>query len=349
MSEALRASDIAPDFAAGDGHALFEVLTRMLAEGLDTAAALEQAGLPPDLHEMPGVRISGESQVAFLHLASKALADDLVGFRAATACDLRRVGLLYYALASADTLGDAFAVALRQASSLGDVVSLEVLTGDEPAIVTELRGVPRDSDRHLTEFWLTLILRMARKLTGHDIVPSHAEFAHARSRSSRMDAFFGRRVLFGAKRDRLCFTPDSLSLPLLDADAVLHRLLVAKHTSDFPSDPTTNGLRQRVDALIASRLRTPPVRLGDVARDLGMSERTLSRRLETAGESFGEALVRVRRELADRHLRDPSLPISTIAWMVGFTEVSSFTRAYRRWTGSSPSAARERLSQFRKD
>jgi len=74
----------------------------------------------------------------------------------------------------------------------------------------------------------------------------------------------------------------------------------------------------------------------DVARSLGMSERTLARRLSDEGLNFTEILQQLRRDLAVRYLDDRKLHVSKIAWMLGFTEVSAFTHACRRWTGKTP-------------
>jgi len=74
----------------------------------------------------------------------------------------------------------------------------------------------------------------------------------------------------------------------------------------------------------------------DVARSLGMSERTLARRLSDEGLSFTEILQQLRRDLAVRYLDDRKLHVSKIAWLLGFHEVSAFTHAFKRWTGKTP-------------
>jgi AraC-like DNA-binding protein len=82
------------------------------------------------------------------------------------------------------------------------------------------------------------------------------------------------------------------------------------------------------------------VMVDDVARSLGMSKRTLARRLSNEGLNFTEVLQQLRRDLAIRYLDDPKLHISKIAWLLGFNEVSAFTHAFKRWTGKTPSRMR---------
>jgi len=77
-----------------------------------------------------------------------------------------------------------------------------------------------------------------------------------------------------------------------------------------------------------------------VARKLNMSPRTLARRLANEGLSFASVLDEMRRELARRYLEDPRLPISQVAWLLGFQEAAAFTHAVRRWTGQTPSEIR---------
>jgi AraC-like DNA-binding protein len=78
----------------------------------------------------------------------------------------------------------------------------------------------------------------------------------------------------------------------------------------------------------------------DVARSLGMSKRTLARKLSDEGLNFTEVLQQLQHDLADRYLDDPKLHISKIAWLLGFNEVSAFTHTFKRWTGKTPSQMR---------
>jgi AraC-like DNA-binding protein len=78
----------------------------------------------------------------------------------------------------------------------------------------------------------------------------------------------------------------------------------------------------------------------DVARSLGMSRRTLARRLSDEGLNFTEILLQLRHDLAVRYLDDRKLHVSKIAWLLGFSEVSAFTHACKRWTGETPSQIR---------
>jgi AraC-like DNA-binding protein len=96
-------------------------------------------------------------------------------------------------------------------------------------------------------------------------------------------------------------------------------------------------LRTRVENAIASVLPHGRVLVEDVAHNLGMSERTLARKLSDEGFSFTKILQQLRRDLAVRYLDDRKLHVSKVAWLLGFREVSAFTHACKRWTGKTPS------------
>jgi AraC-like DNA-binding protein len=79
---------------------------------------------------------------------------------------------------------------------------------------------------------------------------------------------------------------------------------------------------------------------GEIARRLGVSKRTLTRRLAAEGTTFSGVLESLRRNLARRYLAEQELSISQIAWLLGYGEVSSFTHAFKRWAGQTPRQAR---------
>jgi AraC-like DNA-binding protein len=99
-------------------------------------------------------------------------------------------------------------------------------------------------------------------------------------------------------------------------------------------------LRTKVENAIASVLPHGRVLVEDIARSLGMSERTLARKLSDEGGLNFTQILQLRRDLAVRYLDDPKLHVSKIAWLLGFHEVSAFTHAFKRWTGKTPSQLR---------
>jgi AraC-like DNA-binding protein len=179
-------------------------------------------------------------------------------------------------------------------------------------------------------------------LTGQKLVPQHFSIAHHRSGANpEMARFVGTNVEFGAAKDEFALNVDARELPLIHADTHLNDLLL-KYCETALADKRGNmsELRTRVENAISSLLPHGRVLVEDVARSVGMSERTLARKLSDEGLNFTEVLQQLRRDLAVRYLNDRKLHVSKIAWLVGFNEVSAFTHAFKRWTGKTPSEMR---------
>ena len=156
-----------------------------------------------------------------------------------------------------------------------------------------------------------------------------------------MARFVGTRVEFGADVDEFNLNADAGGLPLIHADSYLNELLLKSCEATLADRKgETSQLRTRVENAISSLLPHGRVLVEDVARGVGMSERTLVRRLSDEGLSFTEILQKLRRDLAVRYLTDRKLHVSKVAWLLGFQEVSSFTHAFKRWTGKTPSKMR---------
>ena len=143
--------------------------------------------------------------------------------------------------------------------------------------------------------------------------------------------------MFDAAADEICFEPALLNVPLASEDPFLNELML-KTCEEAMAGRLSNvsPFRTLVENTIAPLLPHAEVGAKTVARQIGLSERTLSRRLKAEGLTFGEILDDLRRDLAVRHLEERSLPISQIAWLLGFHGPSSFSHACRRWTGKSP-------------
>jgi AraC-like DNA-binding protein len=317
-------------------------IERLKSAGVPVAPLLKRAGLKPELIADPEQRLSVRSQVALLDEAANALKDDCIGFTLARDHDPREIGLLYYVMASSQTLGDALKRVARYSQITNEALAVGYREGNRLIVNLSYSGVPRHSDRHQIEFCMFAVLRICRVLTGHQLVPQHFSIAHHRSGGTpEMVRFVGTNLQFGADTDEFVLNVGARELPLIHSDNYLNDLLLkyceaalAQRIGDL------SQLRTRVENAISSLLPHGRVILGDIARSLGMSKRTLARKLSDEGLNFTEILEQLRRDLAVRYLDDRKLHISKIAWLLGFHEVSAFTHAFKRWTGKTPSQIR---------
>jgi AraC-like DNA-binding protein len=302
---------------------------------------LERAGLTANEVEDPGRRIEVSAQVKFLKIAADALQDDLLGFRLSQGFDLREAGLLYYIVSSSDSFADAMSNSERYTRIVNEGIEIK-FEGSRAAITIDYAGVERLSDRHQFEFWLFSIVRMCRQITGTRLAPRQFSFRHSRKATPpECRAFLGCEVTYGANVDEIVLPMQVNKLPIVGADRYLHEMLVQYAEEALASrTPERASVRSRVEHAIGPLLPHGKAKAPTVAKELGVSHRTLARSLATEGLTFSGILDQNKADLAKSYLTHGELSISQIAWLLGYREVSTFTHAFKRWYGITPTELR---------
>jgi AraC-like DNA-binding protein len=315
------------------------------AAGVDLRPILKKANLPLPLIEDQGVRLKVRDQISFLNLVASGLGDDFLGFHLALRFDLREIGWLYYVMASSKTVCEALQRAARYTSIVNEGLSLSYVDKKEIGVSVQHVGVSRHIDRHQIEFVITFLVRMCRHLTGLRLTPARVKFIHRRgSACSELRDFFGGNVEFCAAADEITFATVRDVL-VISADPYLSKLLITYYEEALRRRAAYRGsFRSMIENTIVPLLPHGRPRVGQIARHLGIGQRTFARRLSLEGVTYSEVLEQLRCSLAERYLTEESLSISEIAWLLGYQEVSAFTHAFKRWTGKPPRKARSRVA-----
>lgn len=315
---------------------------RLTRAGLDARPMLDKAGLTTRTMREPNVRFPVKNQIAFLNAASRALDCEFLGLELARDVELRELGLVYYIQASSASLGDALRAVTRYSRIHNEGVVLRYTQQSEAAVTFSYVGVARTGDYHQTEFFAAALLRACRHITGRNLSPAAVRFVHRRQRvTSEMPAFFGCELSFGAVEDQVVFPLNAASIPVTHADPYLNSILVKYCDEALAARQTKAGpWRVRVENALVPLLPHGRAHLAEVSAVLGASPRTVTRRLASEGHTFSGILEDLRRDLADRYLHEEELPISEIAWLLGYQDSSVFSHTFKRWTRSSPSQAR---------
>jgi AraC-like DNA-binding protein len=314
------------------------VATRLREAGVPLAPLLSGAGLTIKQIDDRSVRLPAQGQIRFLKLAAEALQDDLLGFHLAQDLELREIGLLYYVLASSDIMADALVRAERYSGIVNEGMSLRCRLGKETALALSYVDIERRSDRHQVEIWLMSLVRLCRQLTNRRLIPSRVRIIHRRPTTPpEFRSFLGCEIEFGADTDEIVFPGTVRLMPVVSADPHLNELLIKYSEEALAHRPANRpALRSSVENAIAPLLPHGKAGAGEVARRLGMSHRTLARRLAAEGLTFSDIQAELKIDLAKRYLNDGDLAVSQIAWLLGYREVSAFTHAFKRWTGMTP-------------
>jgi AraC-like DNA-binding protein len=312
---------------------------RLRELGHDVAAVLAEVGARPEQVNDDAIRLEVPKQIRILELASEELEDGLLGFHLARNFDLREIGLVYYVIASSERLADALLNGKRYCTIMNEGVRLNVKLDDRAAaIALDYVDVDRQSDRHQIEFWLVTLVRICRQVTDTRLAPRHLRIRHRRDETpAEMRRFFGCDVEFGAASDEIIFPAPVASLPIVGSDNYLNDLLLRYAEEALADRPQERAsLRSAVERVLPQLLPHAKASASNVAQKLAISTRTLSRKLRDEDVAFGEILEETRAALAKRYLAERDLPVSEIAWLLGYGEVSSFTHAFKRWTGTTP-------------
>lgn len=195
--------------------------------------------------------------------------------------------------------------------------------------------------KHPPEGLLAALVASGRVLSGKPWSLRRVCFAHSRhGASGAVEDFFGTHIEYDARAYLLEVDASVASLPVAHADIALGNLLHARAEEALAQAQAEEqrSWRGRVTEVLASQPRTGELGPGDVAGRLAVSERTLQRRLREEGVSFAQLEEEVRRERAFHLLRDGKLALFEIAFLLGFSDPSAFSRAFRRWSGMPPVA-----------
>jgi AraC-like DNA-binding protein len=185
------------------------------------------------------------------------------------------------------------------------------------------------------------MLTIARMATGTEIAPLAVSLRHPRPRNPELyRAAFGCNVQFEAKRDRMTLAASILTLPHLEPSRTLARITARYADAMLARLPSDVGPLRAIRVAVRERLPNGAVSLSELAPTLNMSKRTLQRRLEEAGTNLRALVEEEREALALEYIKQRRLALSEIALLLGFSELSTFTRAFTRWTGTPPSEYR---------
>jgi AraC-like DNA-binding protein len=290
---------------------------------------------PDALGGIPAVRWGEMLEIAEAHLA-----DPLIALHVGQTINPRHLGILGAVLLACGSVGEALQRYERYQRLIFDVVPMSTavaLDGLELKWDTQ-EYVP---GRLVVELGFAVMAQMLRSLARGKASPLAVMFLHTGpDDTSAYDDFFGCPVHFGQPESIIRIDPAILSLPLKSPDPDLVALLDRHAEALLSKLPQDDELIERVRREIVQRLHHGEPDIEVVAAKLACSPRTLQRKLNSAGTNFRRELNVVRHELAHGYLRDRRLKVIDIALLLGYSEHSAFTRAFREWTGKSPEQER---------
>jgi AraC-like DNA-binding protein len=307
-------------------------------EGADCARLCHGIGLlPEDLNE-PSLRLSYR-QVSRLVRRAEAELSAGVGLRVGDSNVLGSLGLVGYAMSLCPTLGAAITLAMQYQALAGSLLHVDIgESADTLWLSATLRFPDLDIQAFAVEELFASSLKYVRLLIGNDFKPEALSFAYpAPHYAAAYEQLFKAPLKFCSSSNHLVMNKSWLTTPLPSHEPLALKQALEMLAEAASQPMNSHDLALSVERSIAHSLRQG-VTIADVSAQLNLSIRTLRRRLSESDLSFESLLDQVRKTRALSLLGQPNVAIDTVASEAGYSDARAFRRAFKRWTGESPSS-----------
>jgi AraC-like DNA-binding protein len=305
--------------------------------GLDREELIRLAGLTPTELDDPDSRVSLAKIWTLWRVVIDKAPDPWLGLHLGAETAVRELGLVGYAAYHSQTLHAAFERVARYSRIVNEALVAHMIDHEDRGSFAVDKAPRLDALRHPIDGRLASVWAVARELTGVDVTPLEVRFPYPRpADTSELARVFGCSMQFDQPESMIVFSRTDLDREVVHADETLSGYLDKLAIDSLKTLDEDVSFRQRVRRAIWSELSGGKPSVRQIARKLGVSPRTLQRRLEEERTSFAAELDGLRHEAASSLLEDRSLAVYEIAFLLGYSEPSTFYRAFRRWKRISP-------------
>ena len=315
---------------------------RFAAEKISVPMLLRRAGLPPHLFEQEKIYVTTAEVFAIWRTVAEMSSDPGFGLKLGTEIRFERSHPVSIAGVCSRTFGDA----LQRIARYKQLTCPEEIRVHRKAEETSVEFFFIEAKEAqpdiMVDLGLSWILCVARRGSDGEIKPLRLELTRPVKHRGLLEKHFGCRVRFDADRDALVFRSSDLDLPFVTQNEELLTIIGTHLDSELKAGNANVNVGQQVKDTLKRSLAGKRPTLQDVAQELGMSARTLQRRLTDAGLTFQQLLEETRRELARHYLKQRTVELPEVAFLLGFEDANSFFRAFQVWEGTSPTEWRER-------
>jgi len=308
--------------------------------GIDPDPLFRDQGIDPETLFDAGARIDTERYQRLYRMAAEISGDPFFGLRGAQYFRPAHLGPLGFAWLASSSLRTAFERLSRYARVIQEKLTVDLREDADCFYVRIDPHLPAPNERTRENGQLAALITICRIIAGPRLTPARVCFQQPQPPdTSYYYELFQCPLEFGAAETTLVLKRADVDKRLTGSNDQLARLnehIVVKYLAHASKEDIVN----RVKAAILEGLPNGAVTENTVAEGLHMTPRNLHRKLRHEGTAFKELLTGVRKDLARQYIQDRSKSLTEISYLLGFSEVSSFSRAYKGWTGQPPSEAR---------
>ena len=322
---------------------LFDVCDRF---GVSRTDLLSHVGLTTARH-VPEVRLPMQDVIALFNAATELTDRPDLGLSFGQQARPGTFHVLGYALMTCKTIGEAIALVPHYRRLVFDIGYSEmkfVSTEDDARLGWQVVSKALPYCPSLAESLIAAWYSFGRWIAGVDLPLKEVCFSHpGPNETTAYEKYFGCPVNFGAQENALVFSRSLLDMPLVQADETLHLAMREQARAAIEKTFNAKDIAPRLRQALIPLMPKYEATLDKAAASLALSARTLQRRLAEQGLQFQDVLDATRKDLAKIYIKDPSLGMLDIALLLGYSEQSSFTRAFKSWFGDTPSGWRRQV------
>lgn len=316
------------------------LISRAIASyGIDPAPLFAHAGLALERAEQDAnARFSVHKMAKVWQQAVHVSEDPCIALRLAQFFNPHAYHALGLAMAASTSLQECLSLCLKYYRLTSDAAELELINDAEKVLLhIHVPSHHQPCAPEAIEAFAVTLLCLCRSMTTAQFHPEHVTFSHPGSaqKRTRFAEFFMCPIHFNATTTTLAFRSEALAQRGILANPAVVEVIEA-YLAQQLREHEKQSLAQQVRHTLMQQLHQPALSLNDSARQLGMSVRSLQRKLADEGTSFQKLLDECRYQLAVALLRNAQLPLAEVSLLVGFADQTSFNRAFLRWTGQSP-------------
>ncbi|OZG72220.1 AraC family transcriptional regulator [Hahella sp. CCB-MM4] len=329
-------------------HFVEAAISGAIKQGVEPAVILSKAGIPTEVLRNPKARVSAAQYTKLIQTIWATMQDEFMGFtslrsKPGTFATMGYLVIHCTTLESVLLRGNAFY------SLFEKPLGMELKKYDDQAAMV----ITSESDLHdpyhfLQESWLVIWHRFSCWLTGQRIILDGAYFNYPEpAHSADYHHLFNCPLHFDQQETRLVFNRKYLHLPVIQDELALKEFLKSSPADLLAKPDDSHTYTARIRAILGKDLSQPLPDFEYVASQVNVSPQTLRRRLKDENTSYQEIKDHMRRDTAIYYLGRHDFSINEIAFKVGFTEPSTFHRAFKKWTGLTPGEYRESSARER--
>lgn len=308
--------------------------------GANRFKILKEAGIDAELLESPTNRISVAQTMAVWNAIVTQTGSYDIGLLSGLKIRLQSLGILGYLMMNSQTIGKAFEKLCTYQRIFASIVFQNmVYEKGEVKIISEMQEEWQDDFRYTIDFLIAANVAMIRNNTPNNVLPIEIGFAMSEPSyaTSYHELFSPTPVSFDCEKTFITYRENDLKSKVIGSNHEMFQYFESILQDVVSVHDGVNEYTHTTKNFIQKKLKAELPKIEEVAKEMTVSVRSLQKHLKEEGTSFQTLLNEVRKDISIQQLKNKQLNISDVAFLTGFSELSVFSRSFKKWTGLTPS------------